>query len=383
MPGATLLSLHEQTALASLTVSKEAIAKNIETFQRKLPPQTRIMAIVKAAGYGTDSLQLSRCLANCGIDLFGVASCKEAIDLRSAGFQEELFVIHAPFPHLKHIVHHNLQVGISDSHAITTLNSLAKEENKSIKVHLHVDTGMHRFGCQPTEALLLAKQINESSHLQLEGLFSHFHSADLPEKDSESNKQIALFSEVLQQIETEGIPIPWKHLANTSGASRFTLPQCNMVRLGIGLLGAHLNSHLDQTLPLTPALTLTTSIVDIQPCKKGERVSYGGTHKVLHDKMICGVLGIGYHDGLMRSFSNRGSCYVNEVEVPLIGAICMDFALVDLTHIKETKIGDKATLFGITPCGKEIPPHRLSATGNTHAHELLSGIGKRVARYFI
>jgi Alr-MurF fusion protein len=368
---------------STLTIETNCIKENVDTIKKKLGSHTRIMGIVKASGYGTNMITMAKLLESVGVDILGVAHIDEAITLRKAGIKSDIFVIYAPKYHLQHVVDWNLQVAICDGDSLKELENIAVHKKKNVPVHLHVNTGMNRFGCSPKEALKLANFIHHSPWLTLEGIMSHFHSADLSASDHLSEQQIEIFDHVIAQIESQKIPLPWKHMANSSAASRFDLPQYNMARIGIGLYGAHLTKCCSKALPLKLALTLTTKIVDIKRCKQGETVSYEASYTVQDEEEIIGTLGIGYHDGLHRNYSNKASCCINGKLAPYIGNICMDFSLVNLTNIPDVSIGDEVTIFGHSPSGQLIEPRDLTALGKTNPHEMLACIGPRVHRQFI
>lgn len=368
---------------SKLTIDTQKIERNIEIIREKLPPDNRIMAIVKASAYGTNMIGMTRALSSMGIDIFGVAHLEEAITLRRAGVEQDIFVIYVPEYHLHEIPKWNLQLAICERSSVEQLQKIAETERTKIKVHLHVNTGMSRFGCHPGEALDLACAIHSAPWLEFEGIMSHFHSSDIPEKDLSTYRQINTFDAVIESIEECGITIPWKHIANSSAVCRFHLPQYNMVRTGIGLYGVHLADCCAQALPLELALKLTTKIVDIKRCIRGQTVSYEASYTVNSDLEIIGALGIGYHDGLHRSYGNRSYCCVNGFPAPYVGNICMDFALINLTSVPVAQVGDEVTIFGEDSSGSTQYPHYLTSSAETNSHELLACIGPRVHREFL
>lgn len=369
--------------LSTLTISTKSIEQNINTFRKKLGESTKLMAIIKASAYGTDMVTMGKVLLVIGIDLFGVAHVDEAITLRKAGFDNDIFVIYSPNYHVEYVVDYDLQVAVCDFDTILRLEEIARERQKIAKVHLHVNTGMNRFGCTPEDALTIAKYIHESRFLALEGIMSHFHSADVSAHDELSYQQVEVFKSVTRAIKNTGIPLPWRHMANTSAASRFHLEQCNMARIGIGMYGAHLSDCCSEALPLDLAVDLKSTIIDIRRCKKGETVSYEASYTVQGEEEIIGTLGIGYHDGIHRSYGNSASVCVNGVMAPYVGNICMDFSLINLTHVPTVKVGDVVTIFGRDPSGVVIEPRTFAASGQTNPHEMLACIGPRVHRHFI
>lgn len=373
----------DHSALSTLSISLENVKHNIETIQTKIGLDTRLMAIVKASAYGTNIIVMAKALSEMGVDYFGVATVEEAITLRQSGIKDDIFVIHTPHFQLHHIPEWNLHLAISDKESLNILEEIASAKKIVVNVHIHVNTGMNRFGCRPENALDLAKAVHSSAWLDLAGVMSHFHSSDIPEKDEDSRNQIRLFDQVIDTIEKNGIEIRWKHLANSSAVCRFHLPQYNMVRVGIAMFGVHLTQVCQRALPLKLAVTLRAKIIDIKTCYRGETVSYEGTYTVSREKEVIGVLGIGYHDGLHRKYGNRAFCCVNGNLVPYIGNICMDFALVNLSDIKDVSVGDEVTIFGEDDSGYVLNPYMLAGEGGTCTHELLACLGPRIERKFI
>lgn len=369
-------------ALSTLDICLDSVWNNVQAIQSKLGNATRLMAIVKASAYGTDMITMTRALQAMGVDIFGVATVAEGVALRKSGVTSDLFVIHTPIFDLQHIPSWDLQTAISCPEAIETLEYVAGRNQKRVKVHLHVNTGMNRFGCHPEDAFSLAHRIHASPWLQLEGVMSHFHSSDIPENDDLSFKQVDLFDEVIRRIEKRGIPIPWKHIANSGAICRFNLSQYNMARVGIAMHGIHLSDACEKALPLDLAVTLRTKIIDIKSCRQGDTLSYEAAYTVKDPQERIGVLGIGYHDGLHRHYGKRGFCCLNGHLIPFVGNICMDFALINLSDVVSATIGDEVTIFGRDSSGRVISPRELSTAGETCAHELVACLGPRIKRVF-
>jgi alanine racemase/UDP-N-acetylmuramoyl-tripeptide--D-alanyl-D-alanine ligase len=218
-------------------INLAAIKSNIHRIRRKLPPHTRIMVIVKALAYGTDNIHMSKFLATCGIDILGVSYVDEGVVLKRAGVSQAIFVINAAHYEATKIVKWDLEVGVSDKALIESIAAEAVRQNKKIKVHLHVDTGMGRFGCRPEDVLPLAKIIKDCPHLALEGIMTHFACADNAEDDSFTLLQASRFEKVIDELKSHRIAVPYTHAANSSAALRFNFPKFNMVRIGLAVYG--------------------------------------------------------------------------------------------------------------------------------------------------
>jgi Alr-MurF fusion protein len=366
-----------------LNINFDAIRFNIEAFRQHLPPRTRIMAMVKACAYGTDNTILSQFLAHCNIDIVGVAHVNEAINLRLAGIKQSIFVIHCAQYEVPQAVKWDLEVSAHDEHFIHALQKEASKQGKTCKVHLHVDTGMTRLGCRPEEALSLATLISTSSHLCLEGIMTHFAAAADASKDAFTAQQIHRFSEVVQSLQKAGLQARWTHAANSSGAIRFSLPNCNMVRIGLGLYGIHESEKTRQQLSLRPALSLLSRIAAVNICNKGDTISYGGTYTVTHEQERIGVVPLGYFDGLHRHYSNKGHVLVLGHPAPIVGTICMDFLMINLTDIPEAAVNDKVLIFGNDPNGYALPVETFAAQADGSVYELITCLGPRIQRVFV
>lgn len=370
------LAFSNSTAHSLCLINLTAMKQNIALLRKHLPQKTRIMAMVKAQGYGTDDVQLSRFLESCRIDILGVSYVDEAIALKQKGVTQNIFVLNAaPYEVIK-AVSFDLELGVSDALMIDLLEKEAALQKKRVPVHLHVDTGMSRFGCSPDMAPGLAKLIHHSPHLQFEGLMTHFASSDDPKEDPFTQKQIESFRQVIASLDP--LP-PLIHAANSSAAIRFQMPECNMVRIGLALFG--LSSK--KLLPLNLAITLVTRIVGLNRLKEGDSISYGRTYINRRPKALVAVLPIGYFDGLHRHYSGKGYVLIRGRKAPMVGKICMDYMMVDVTDIPNVDLGDPVLIFGRDEHGHTISPEEFASFGKSIPHELISCLGPRIQRVFI
>lgn len=331
--------------------------------------------MVKASAYGTDALRLSSFYSSCGIDIVGVSHLDEAINLRKNGITFPLFVIHAFENEAEEIVNHDLEVGLSDMGLFSSLVKQSAKEKKQVRVHLHVDTGMKRFGCLPEEALLLAKKIKDSKNLFLEGVMTHFVASETEKFDPFSNKQLKVFAKTVDELKNEHMSPRWIHTQNSGGALRFKVPSCNMVRVGVAPLG-----YLFP--PLQPSLTVESTIIGINECKKNESVGYNKSYIAKRDKEKIAILPIGYHDGLHLNFSGKGYSLIHGKKAPFVGKICMDFMMVNITDIPEAKIGDRVLIFGKDEKGHSLPLETFASFAKTNIREVISTLGPRIERIF-
>lgn len=364
-------------------INLAAIASNLTTIRNKLSPGTRIMVMVKALAYGTDEIRMAKFLETCGIDILGVSYVDEGVVLKRAGVTQTIFVINAAIYEAAKVVKWDLEIGVSDKALIEAVALEASRQNKKIKVHLHIDTGMSRFGCRPEEALELAQLILSYPSLELEGIMTHLACADDPKDDAFTLAQADRFSKVITELKRHNISIPWCHAVNSSGAMRFNFPQFNMARIGLAVYGLYSSQATKQAVELRLALSLISRIVGINVCKHGETISYGRSYQVKRDKQRIAVLPIGYFDGLHRNYSGKSLVIVRGQKAPMVGKICMDFMMVDVTDIPHAEPGDSVLIFGEDEYGHYLSPEELATSGNSIVHELITCLGPRIQRIFV
>ena len=232
-------SFNDSLANNQCLINLAAIETNLSLIRKKLPENTRLMVMVKALAYGTDDIRMAKFLSKCGIDILGVSYVDEGVALKRAGVRQAIFSINAAPYEAAKVVKWEIEVGVSDPFLIEALEREASNQQKKCRLHLHVNTGMGRFGCRPEEAIDLAKKIHASQWLELEGVMTHFACADDPREDEFTLQQISRFDAVIQELEDNGIRAKWNHAANSSGAIRFHLPQYKMVRLGLAVYGLY------------------------------------------------------------------------------------------------------------------------------------------------
>lgn len=365
------------------TINLAAIASNLSMIRSKLAPNTRIMVMVKALAYGTSDIRMAKFLKTAQIDILGVSYVDEGVSLKKAAVTQEIFVLNAVLHEIPKIIQWDLSVGVSELSFIQALNKEACRLQKKIKVHLHVDTGMVRFGCRPENALTLAKQIKECSSLILDGIMTHFAAADDPNEDDFTKSQAASLTQVIDEITACGIAIPWRHAANSSASMRFNFPQFNMVRIGLAVYGLYPSKESEHSLELRLALSLVSRVVGINHCKKGDTVSYGRSYTVKTDDQKIAVLPIGYFDGLHRNYSGKGYVVIRGQKAPMVGKICMDYMMVDVTEIPNIQIGDKVLIFGEDEYGHYLSPEEFATNGDSIIHELITCLGPRIQRIFV
>jgi alanine racemase/UDP-N-acetylmuramoyl-tripeptide--D-alanyl-D-alanine ligase len=276
-------------------------------------------------------------------------------------------VISAPPYEAELVVRYHLTPSVSTFEEIDELSLASQKMGQVTPVHLHICTGMKRFGCEIPQVPDLCHKIYQTPYLCLEGAMTHFVAAETDAFDSLTYNQILTFK---TGIDSMPYTPKWIHAANSGGAVRFPIPFCNLVRIGLGFLGYGVCLEGSK-----PALQLTSKLVSFSMCSQGATVGYNCAYTFKKEKGRIGIIPIGYHDGLRRILSNAGYVLIREKKAPMIGMICMDFMMIDLTDIPEASLGDEVILFG-----PGLSPEILAGWAQTDVRELLAGIAPRVQR---
>ena len=338
------------------------------------------MAIVKANAYGHGAVETAIALAHQGIGRFAVASLDEGIALRQAGISACIVVLGALFEEqVADLVAHKLTPVVSDGQILPALAKAARSHTAPYPIHLKVETGMGRLGLSPEELFSLVDNPLLRSPLQVEGMMTHLPDAD--GKDSTfTERQLGAFRNIVEQIRQRGFTIPLVHTANSAAIVRFPDAHFSLVRPGIMLYGYH---TLPDTVPapdLKPVLSLHTTIVQLRTIPQGGTVSYNGTFVAARPTRIA-VLPIGYADGYSRQLSHRGSVLIRGRRASIVGLVCMDMIMVDVTDIAELQVGETVTLIG-QQGNESIWADEVADWIGTIPYEVLCGIGSRVPRLY-
>lgn len=365
-------------------VNLDAIRKNVEQMDQNLRPGTRIMCVVKADGYGHGALPIAAELE--GMDCvsgFAVATAEEALALRHGGIEKPVLILGYTFPYsYEKLISEEVRMTVFRYDTLLELSEVSRRVGKAARIHIKVDTGMSRIGIAPDlEGLDFVKKALETEGIEVEGIFTHFARADESDK-SAARKQLSVFKEFLWQIREEtGKEIPIKHCSNSAGIVE--MPEANMdqVRAGIILYGLWPSDQVRQdVVRLIPALSLRSRIVYVKEIEKGTPVSYGGTF-VAPSRMRIATIPVGYGDGYPRSLSGKGYVLLHGKKAPILGRVCMDQFMVDVSDIPEASIGDEVTLIGAE--GQErINMETLGELSGRFNYELACDLGKRIPRIY-
>lgn len=379
-------TLLESVAPTKLYVDLGTIRQNVQAIRRTLGSKTGLMAVVKSFAYGNDSNRVALTLENAGVDAFMVAFPDEAIPLRQRGIELPILVTNVRPSETDKIVKYDLTALVSESAAVEALEREARRRKRTVSVHVEVDTGMNRLGIAPEGAVAFCKQIANSPHLKFDGVMTHFAVADDLREDAFTREQMARFEKVVEDLaEAEVVPRV-VHAANTAAAWRFPSARYDMVRVGLGLYGIHPSPEVaDEAKGIESALEFVTEITHVKTVMPGDSVGYGRMFRPTEPRRIA-TIAAGYNDGLPRYMSNGGPVLVRGVRCPIVGNVCMDVAMVDVTDVEGAAAGDEVVIFGrrVAEDGSvvEVSIDELAIRGDTISYEVLTNISPRVRRIF-
>lgn len=379
--------LLESVAPTRLRIDLDAIRGNLRAIRDAVAP-AGVMAVVKSFAYGNDATRISQTLVREGIDWLAVAYADEAIPLRRKGLSVPILVTNTLATEADKIVKYGLTGLVYSMSVVEALNRHAVRRAKPIDVHIEVDSGMGRVGVSPDQALELARGIREMSHVRLTGLMTHLSSADEHDEDAYTLAQLKDFERVRQSLEGDGFVLDHVHAANTAAAWRFPQARYDLVRVGLGLYGFHPSQDVARAAHGTkPALQFSTQIIHIKTVHRGDSVSYGRRWKSPGTRIIA-TIAAGYNDGFSRFMSNGGVVLIGGVRCEVVGNVCMDVSMVDITEVPTAKVGDEVIIFGSQhEAGSEheafLSVDEMADRGDTINYEVLCKISPRVRRIFV
>lgn len=357
-------------------VDLDAIGHNLNEIKSMLPAGVLSLAIVKADAYGHGAVGVAKSIQS-QVDYFGIAELNEAVELREAGVEKPILVLSYTSPYLyETLINYELTQTIFNYDDAVALSRAAVRLNKIARVHIAVDTGMSRIGffCN-AESVEVVKRINDLPNIYIEGIFSHYACADCEDR-STTEKQTQVFKDFIKALEDRGMIIPIKHLCNSAGI--ITCDEMfNMVRIGIILYGLYPDEFVNNgSVSLKPAMKIVSHVIHVKEVPAGSGVSYGHTYFTKGVTRIATVC-IGYADGYSRCLSNKGRVLINGEYAPVIGRVCMDQLMVDVTNLSDVCVGDEVVILG-KDGDKEITAEELATLTDTINYEVVCQFQKRV-----
>ena len=365
-------------------IDLDAIAYNMEQMKQNIRPETKVMAVIKADGYGHGAVQIAEMMERWNyIWGFAVATLDEAVVLRTEGIQKPILVLGCVFPdQYMEMLKHEIRMNIYTEEMAESISRMAAREGKTAYMHIKLDTGMSRLGFGINEqSAETIKRISKMPNVNMEGIFTHFTKADEKDK-SFTKKQIQEFVWMTERLKEKNVRFTYEHCSNSAGI--IDVPEANfdIVRAGISTYGLYPSEEVDKTnVKLKPALALKSHVAFVKEIERGTPVSYGGTF-VAKEKMKIATSPVGYADGYPRSLSNKGYVLIRGKKAPILGRVCMDQFMVDVTQIEGVSFGDKVTMIGKD--GNEIlPVEVLSELSGRFNYEFVCDLGKRIPRVYV
>lgn len=350
---------------------------NLNQARKMINPGTKIAGVIKANAYGHGAVHIAKTLIENNIDMLAVACLTEAIELRRHFPDIPILIMgYTPDDMLKFAVENNITTTIINLEQAIKLSEIGESLNKEATVHIKLETGFNRLGLKiDSNTIDIIEEIYNLKNIKLEGIFTHFAL-----KSSETDKQqYDLLMNIIQKLEVEGIHIPIKHICDSIGMVSYPQYHLDMIRLGSLMFGVQTSSMKEGV--LKPVMTLKSKISQIKEIQEGEGVGYDYSF-VAKEKTIVGTLPVGYSDGYMRCLTGKGEVSIKGKRAPIIGKICMDQCMIDLTNIPGVEVGDEVILLGGSS-QDGVTMDEIAAKIDTNRNEVLSVIGRRVPRLYI
>jgi len=363
-----------------IEVDKKAIKSNYQSFRSITPQECRLMSVVKSNAYGHGLIDFSREMEKLGIDWLGVDSSIEAFSLRNKGIKKPILVLgYTPRENIPEVIEKNVSITVSSLDYLKNITGTTPE--KPLKIHLKIDTGMHRQGFLPDELPRVLKILKEKKgNVTVEGIYTHFANAKNPQEADETKKQFSVFKKSVEMAKNAGFN-PIRHAVATGGLIIFPEAKMDMVRVGIGLYGLwpseRIKEGFEKKIILRPAMTWKTIVSEIKKIPKGEGIGYNFTAKTSKDSKIA-ILPIGYWHGYNRLFSNKANVKVRGEDAKITGTVSMDMAIIDVTNIKGVRAGDEVILMG-----REITADCLAKIAQTANYEIITRLNSRIKRIYL
>ncbi|RLB04423.1 MAG: alanine racemase [Deltaproteobacteria bacterium] len=357
-----------------------ALAHNYHQLRNSIPPSVKLLAVVKADAYGHGSVPISRKLEELGVDLLGVATVKEGVEVRRGGVRKPVLILSGIYrEEVEDVLSYQLTPMIYRLEIAEALSAEAAKLGKKVPVHIKVDTGMGRIGVLYEEAPAFLDRLRNLPNIEIEGVASHLSTAD--EVDSPfAKEQLRRFFWIIEEMKGLGMVPSLRHIANSAAVFNLPAAHLNLVRPGIMLYGSYPSPSFKERISLQPVMSWKSQVADLKRVPAGFPISYGRTFFTQRPSLIAAIP-VGYADGYSRLFSNRGEVLIKGRRAPVVGRVCMDWTMVDVTDIKGVEVGEEVVLMG-RQLDQEITPEELARQIGTIPYEILCSVGKRVPRIY-
>jgi alanine racemase len=366
-------------------IDLKALRHNYAVIRREIKPDCGVLAVVKADAYGHGFMDVSQELEALGVTAFGVAFLAEGIQLRKSGIDRPVLILGGIYPgQEKKCVGFNLSTTVFDISQARELDHVAGRLYRKAKIHVKIDTGMGRLGIPAARAPEFFGELRKLENLELEGILSHFASADeLDDSGREyTDNQLKFFMEAIASAEALGLAPRYRHIANSAAAFGLDIPGCNLVRPGIALYGSLPSSDFSGMIDVRPVMSLKSRVAMLKWVEAGTSISYARRFTANGRTRVASVP-VGYADGYRRSLTNRGEVLIRGMRAPVIGTVCMDWIMIDVTGIPDVAAGDEVVLMGSDAAGNCVRAEEIAEWSGTIPYEVFCGISKRVPRVYI
>jgi len=366
-------------------IDLSALKHNYQLIRSSIPQKTEILAVVKADAYGHGFMDISRELESLGVNAFGVAFLAEGIQLRKSGSDKPILLLGGVYPgQERKCIGYNISTAVFTLEQAQALNVAAGKLFRKAQIHLKVDTGMGRLGVPYHEVPQFLVELKKLPNIALEGLISHFASADELDESGRyfTRQQGERFAWALAEIRKAGFKPRYVHIANSAAALLRDIPDCNLIRPGITMYGALPSADFQGKLDLKPVMRLKSRIAMLKWVDAGTTISYARRFTAGQRTLIASVP-VGYADGYPRALTNRGEALVRGVRAKIAGTVCMDWLMLDVTGIEGVAVGDTVTLMGPDDAGQCIHAEELAEWADTIPYTIFCGISKRVPRVYL
>lgn len=365
-------------------IDLDAVAYNMEQMKQSLKPQTKMMAVIKADGYGHGAVPIAEMLETKDyLWGFAVATLDEAVVLRTEGIKKPILVLGCVFPdQYLEMLKHDIRMNIYTEEMAEAISRMAAGEGLCAHMHIKLDTGMGRLGFDMSDSSVEAiTRISQLPNVEMEGIFTHFAKADETDKTF-TEKQLRDFSEMTERLAENGVRFAYEHCANSAAIIDIKEANFDLVRAGISTYGLYPSEEVNkENVKLKPAMALKSHVAFVKEIHEGTPISYGGTF-VSEKKMRIATIPVGYADGYPRSLSNKGWVLIRGKKAPIVGRICMDQFMVDVTDIDGVSFGDTVTLIG-RDGNETITVEELGELSGRFNYEFVCDLGKRIPRVYV
>ncbi|MFZ1946280.1 MAG: alanine racemase [bacterium] len=357
-----------------------ALKRNVKRTQQIVGPRVDILLIVKADGYGHGAPHVARAAVAAGVNMLGVATLHEGMELRNAGLRAPIVILSPSLAvEIDEILEYSLTPTVSDMEFAEALAARASQSSRVAKVHVEIDTGMTRGGVNEEDACRMLSELSRLKGIAVEGVYTHLPGT-YREDPGDLERQIATFQGIIDALGREGVVFPLRHTANSAAVAQYPASHINMVRPGGMIYGMFPRKEMNG-IGFEPVMSFKSRVVNVKRVSKGKTVSYGRTHRFDRDATVAAVAA-GYGHGLTRQMSNNADLLVRGVRAPIVGMVTMDVTIVDVSHIPEVRVGDEVIIFG-KQGNQEISVYEVAERCGTISYEITCGIGKRVPRVYI